>query len=184
MKKQFILFTVLGLLLTACGPSAPIQPTPDVNAIHTAAAQTVVAEFTMTALAVPTTTPEQTATEAPTATPEDALPTASAIVGTDLTGATVTPIPCDDADFDTNTVDVNFPDRTELTPGQDFVKTWKIKNTGTCTFTSAVAPGEEVEVSVRFKAPDKTGEYSSTWRMANASNSPFGKNFYVLIVVR
>ncbi|MFZ5820967.1 MAG: NBR1-Ig-like domain-containing protein [Chloroflexota bacterium] len=205
MTRQIILLTILGLLFTACGPSEPIQPTPDVNAIHTAAAQTVVAEFTQTALAAPTITPEPTATEEPTATPDAALPIPTATVAVDLTGATVTPIPCDDANFDPNTVDVTFPDRTEVTPGQDFVKTWKIKNTGTCTWgtgysvifafgekmsgvaeplTTAIAPGEEIDVSVRFKAPDKAGEYNSTWRMANANSSPFGEQFYVLIVVR
>ena len=50
--------------------------------------------------------------------------------------------------------------------------------------TGAVAPGEEVEISVRFQAPNATGQYSSTWRMANASSSPFGEPFFVLIVVR
>jgi hypothetical protein len=48
----------------------------------------------------------------------------------------------------------------------------------------AVAPGEQVEISVRFKAPSNTGEFSSTWRMANATNIPFGENIFVLIVVR
>ena len=97
------------------------------------------------------------------------------------------------------------PDGTEMIAGQDFVKTWKIKNTGTCTWgsgysvifafgekmsgvaeplTTAVVPNEEIEVSVRFKAPQDVGQYASTWRMANASNDPFGKQFYVLIVVR
>lgn len=200
--KWCILFTLLGTLLAACGPTAPLQPTPDVGAIYTAAAQTVVAEFTQTALAVPTVTPEQTEIETPTLTPDAALPSPTATVATDSTGATVTPIPCDDARF---VIDISVPDDTEMTPGQDFVKTWKIKNTGSCAWgtgysvvyaygekmsgvaeplTSAVAPGEEVEVSVRFKAPEKPGQYPSTWRMANANNSPFGEFFYVRIVVR
>ena len=50
--------------------------------------------------------------------------------------------------------------------------------------TTAVAPGEEVEVSVRFKAPTNTGEHRSYWRMQNASGSTFGEFFYVSIVVR
>ncbi|GAB4503182.1 MAG: hypothetical protein Fur0043_01740 [Anaerolineales bacterium] len=202
MTKQIITLTLLGLLFAACGPSEPIQPTPDVNAIHTIAAQTVIAEFTQTAQAAPTATPEIPPTEEPTATLEAALPVPTVTVAVDLTGATVTPIPCDDSIF---VIDITVPDDTEMTPGQDFVKTWKIKNTGTCTWgtgysvlyaygekmsgvaeplTSAVAPGEEVEVSVRFKAPDKPGQYPSTWRMANANNSPFGEFFYVRIVVR
>jgi len=101
--------------------------------------------------------------------------------------------------------DVTVPDGTQMTPGQDFVKTWKIRNIGSCTWgtgysaifaygekmsgvaepmTGAVAPGEEVEISVRFKAPDNAGEYSTYWRMANASSVPFGENIFMLIVVR
>ncbi len=202
MTKPILLLTLVGLLLAACGSSEPAQPTPDVTTIHTIAAQTVIAEFTQTALAAPTDTPEPTATEEATATPEAALPLPTATVAVDLTGATVTPLPCDNSAF---VVDITVPDDTEMTPGQDFVKTWKIKNTGTCAWgsgysviyaygekmsgiaeplPSAVAPGEEVEVSVRFKAPDKAGQYSSTWRMANANKSPFGEFFFVRIVVR
>ncbi len=200
MNKPILLLTLLGLFFTACGPREPTEPTPDVSVIHTIAAQTVIAEFTQTAQAAPTATPEVTPTEEPTATPEAPLPTAK--VATDLNGASPTPLPCDDSIFIT---DITVPDDTEMAPGQDFVKTWKIKNTGTCTWgtgysviyaygekmsgvaeplTSAVAPGEEVEVSVRFKAPDKAGQYPSTWRMANANKSPFGEFFYVRIVVR
>ncbi len=202
MTKPILLLTLVGLLLVACGSNEPAQPTPDVNAIHTIAAQTVIAEFTQTAQTAPTETLEPTATEEPTATPETALPLPTATVAVDSTGATVTPIPCDNSAF---IIDITVPDDTEMTPGQDFVKTWKIKNTGTCAWgsgysviyaygekmsgiaeplTSVVAPGEEVEVSVRFKAPDKAGQYSSTWRMANANKSPFGEFFYVRIVVR
>jgi hypothetical protein len=116
--------------------------------------------------------------------------------------ATPTDITCDDAIW---VSDVTVPDGTQMTPGQDFVKTWKIKNTGSCTWgtgytlihgydekldgiaeplTTAVAPGEEVEVSVRFKAPSNAGEHRSYWRMQNASGSAFGEFFYVTIVVR
>lgn len=205
MNKPILLLILLGLLITACGAREPAEPTPDVSVIHTIAAQTVIAEFTQTAQAAPTATPEEMPTEEPTPTPEAPLPLPTTEVATDLTGASPTPLPCDDSNYDPNTVDVTFPDYTEVAPGQDFVKTWKIKNTGTCTWgtgysviyaygermsgvaeplPSVVAPGEEVEVSVRFKAPDKAGQYSSTWRMANANKSPFGQTFYVLIIVR
>ena len=206
MYKQIILLTLLGLLSSACGPTTPVQPTPDINAIHTAAAQTVIAEFTQTALANPP-TPALTDTQEPTptsGTADSVIESPQATPEIPLESSP-TPITCDDADFDTGTVDVTVPDGTEMTPGQDFVKTWKIKNTGTCTWgsgysvifaygekmsgvaeplTTAVVPNEEIEVSVRFKAPQAVGQYSSTWRMANANDDPFGKQFYVLIVVR
>lgn len=199
IKKVFLL--VLASLLTACNASeAP--PTIDTNAIHTAAAETVIAEFTQTAEAIPPTS-ASTATEAITATqPATKPPTDTPVPTNDPFVATPTEITCDDAIF---VDDVTYADGTEVTPGQDFVKTWKIKNTGSCTWgtgysvifaygekmsgvsepmTATVAPNEEVEISVRFKAPNNTGQYSSVWRMANAGNSPFGENFFVLIVVR
>ena len=204
IKKNAILIA-LASLLYACGPTVPVEPTMDVDAIHTAAAQTVIAEFTKTAQAIPPTL-AATATEAATITPEASVaPTETALPTNDPFESTPTEITCDDANFDITTVDVTVPDGTEMTPGQDFVKTWKIRNTGSCTWgtgysaifaygekmsgvaeplTSAVAPGEEVEISVRLKAPTNSGQFASYWRMANASKSPFGENFYLLIVVR
>jgi hypothetical protein len=202
MIKKIVLFLALASLLYACGPTAPVAPTIDVDAIHTAAAETVIAEFTQTARAVPPTS-AATATEAVTATPVATLePTATAIPTNNPFESTPTQITCDDAIW---VADVTVPDGTEMTPGQDFVKTWKIRNIGSCTWgtgysaifaygekmsgvaepmTGAVAPGEEVEISVRFKAPDNAGEYSTYWRMANASSVPFGENIFMLIVVR
>jgi cytoskeletal protein RodZ len=207
MLNKTISLLLLGLLLSACGPAATVQPTPDIDTIHTAAAQTVVAEFTQTAMAAPPTA-APTDTQEPTATSDASGPTTEAPQEATVEiplESSPTPVTCDDASFDPASVDVTVPDGTEMTPGQDFVKTWKIKNTGTCTWgsgysviyafgekmagvaeplTTAVAPNEEVEVSVRLKAPQEVGQYSSTWRMANANNSPFGETFYVLIVVR
>ena len=202
MIKKVIILIVLASLLHACGSSAPAEPTIDVDSIHTAAAETVIAEFTQTAQAIPPTS-EATATQEVTATTEaTAQPTETAIPTNDPFIATPTEITCDDSSF---VADVTYLDGTEVTPRQDFVKTWRIKNTGSCTwgsgysvifaygekmggvsepFLATVAPNEEVEISVRFKAPDSTGQYSSVWRMANAGNSPFGENFFVLIVVR
>lgn len=198
MIKKVFLLIALASLLYACGPTAPVEPTIDVNAIHTFAAETVIAEFTQTARAVPPTL-EATATVTPDAT---TLPTDTAVPTNNPFESTPTDIICDDARW---VADVTVPDGTQMTPGQDFVKTWKIRNAGSCTWgtgytiihgyderldgvaeplTTAVAPGEEVEVSVRFKAPTDTGEHRSYWRMQNASGSAFGEFFYVTIVVR
>lgn len=202
MIKKVILFVALASLLYACGPTAPVAPTLDTNAIHTAAAETVIAEFTQTAAAIPPTT-AATATEADTATPVNTQPPTKTTIPTNNPFETTpTGIICDDAKW---VADVTVPDGTQMTPGQDFVKTWKIRNTGSCTWgtgytvihgydekmdgvsepiTTAVAPGEEVEVSVRFRAPSSVGEHRSYWRMQNATNSAFGEFFYVTIVVR
>ena len=202
MIKRVITLITLASLLYACGPTVPIEPTIDVNAIHTFAAETVIAEFTQTAAAIPSTV-AATATQAASLTPEAAVqPTDTAAPTNNPFEATPTDITCDDAIW---VSDVTVPDGTQMTPGQDFVKTWKIKNTGSCTWgtgytlihgydekldgiaeplTTAVAPGEEVEVSVRFKASTNAGEHRSYWRMQNASGSAFGEFFYVSIVVR
>ena len=206
MKTKYLMITVVGiLLLGACAPATPLQPTPDVNSIRTSAAYTVVAEITLTAAVAP---PTQQATETPTlelSTTETATPT----LGTDPTLATLgtSSAICDDYAFNPATVDVNIPDGTPMTPNQDFVKTWKIKNTGECTWGdgykliysygdrmsgqaaplgSAVLPGQEIDVSVNFKAPGKVGQYNSYWQMVNPRGYTFGSKediLYVKIVI-
>jgi hypothetical protein len=200
--KKVILLIALASLLYACNSTTLEEPTLDVNAIHTFAAETVVVEFTQTAQAVPPTS-TATATNALTNTPAaTALPTETAVPTNNPFESTPTEITCDDAIW---VADVTVPDGTEMTPGQDFVKTWMVRNTGSCTWgtgytlihgyderlegvaeplTTAVAPGEEVEVSVRFRAPSGVGEHRSYWRMQNAAGSAFGEFLYVAIVVR
>jgi hypothetical protein len=51
-------------------------------------------------------------------------------------------------------------------------------------FNSVVGPGQEVEISVNFKAPTKAGTYLSAWQMVNAAGKPFPKPFYVKIIVK
>lgn len=208
--KSFALLLVGILLLTACGASpTPAEPTPDVAAVRTSAASTVVSQFTLTAAVfTPTTPPQPTATEEPpTPAPTE---TATQPVIAEVTNAQGTTIAiCDKYAWDITTLDVTIPDNTVMTPGQDFTKTWKIKNTGSCAWgdgykmiysygdkmsgeavplPGAIAPGQEVEVSVNFKAPDTAGTYFSFWTMANAKGVPFlgndDKALYVQIIVQ
>ena len=52
MKTKLPIIAIRGMLiLAACAPATPIEPTADVFAIRTSAASTVVAEFTLTASA-------------------------------------------------------------------------------------------------------------------------------------
>lgn len=197
------------MLLGACGTPAATVPTPDVNAARTSAAQTVIAELTLTAADITMSTAEPTATvtEAPAATATVGTPI---IIVTNASGVPVeispTPILCDSLTFNPATVDVNIPDGSQMTPNQEFVKTWKVKNDGSCVWGagygliyagysnrmsgqpqplgSVVEIGQEIEVSVSFKAPDKVGEYVSAWQMANARGIPFGKAIFVKILVK
>jgi hypothetical protein len=207
MKVKFMIFAVIAtLILVACAPATPIVPTPDVLAVRTSAAYTVVAEFTLTAAAFTPTPLPPTETLLPT--PELSTETPTPAFATDPTQIALgTPGElCDNFSFDNATVDVTILDGTQMTPGQDFVKTWKIKNTGICPWGDGygliyagyadkmsgepvplgtlVAVGQEIDVSVNFKAPTKIGEYTSAWQMANAKGFPFGKAIFVKIVVK
>lgn len=206
--KKLLAFLLLGMLLYACAPAVPIEPTPDVNVIRTSAASTVMAEFTLTA-AFASPTPQGPPSETPTPQFLPPTETVAPIFTLDPTQAALTPDAlCDDYSFDLATLDVTIPDGTPLTPGQDFTKTWKIKNTGICTWDTSykpifsyssppnermsaqpiplatlVAPGQEVDVSVQFKAPTTPGEYRGYWQMVNNKGIPFGKKDFILVVV-
>jgi hypothetical protein len=93
-----------------------------------------------------------------------------------------------------------------MTPGQDFIKTWRVKNNGSCPWgagyelvysgyanpmsgqfqplTEVVQPSQEVEVSVQFQAPDEAGEYLSAWQMSNPAGVTFPKIIFVKIIVQ
>jgi hypothetical protein len=206
--KKLIALLLPGALLYACAPAVPIEPTPDVNVIRTSAAATVMAEFTLTA-AFASPTPQPLPSETPTPQFLPPTETVAPIFTLDPTQAALTPDAlCDDYSFDLATLDVTIPDGTPMTPGQDFTKTWKIKNTGICTWDTTykpifsyssppnermsaqpvplaalVAPGQEVEVSVQFKAPTTPGEYRGYWQMVNNKGIPFGKKDFILVVV-
>ena len=79
--------------------------------------------------------------------------------------------------------DVTIPDNTQMEKGEEFVKTWSIKNTGTCDWpentvlaradsklggpesvqVGSVAVGETVEVSIDLAAPDSDGVFDGKW---------------------
>ncbi|HCK65248.1 MAG TPA: hypothetical protein DHW49_03205, partial [Anaerolineae bacterium] len=108
---------------------------------------------------------------------------------------------CDNSVF---VSDVTIPDKTAMTPGQTFTKTWRLQNNGTCPWTTsysvtflsgsqmngaatpltvAVQPGQSGDVSVNLVAPSTAGTALGYWRLSNASGIQFGTSFYVEIVV-
>ena len=128
-----------------------------------------------------------------------------------VTPVPTTPIPgsgCDKAQFIT---DVTVPDGTLFAPGATFKKTWRLKNIGTCTWTTSyslvfssgekmggptsapfptsVAPGQTVDLTVNLTAPSVGGTYRGNWMLKNASSASFGigtaadKPFWVEIKV-
>jgi heat shock protein HslJ len=109
--------------------------------------------------------------------------------------------------------DVTYDDKNmtappQVTPGQSIVKTWRVKNTGTCTWingykltyaygntadasmggkpvpiASPVAPGATADLSVSLTAPTTPGTYQGFWQMVNDKGTPFGQTIWVGVTV-
>ncbi len=194
-----LLGSVLIVALSACGPAAaPAVPTINVTAVYTAAFQTITAQqATQQALAKPT--------AAPSLTPAPLLPNTGATSAIPATGGGTTSASgtqaCDNATY---VSDVTVRDGTVMAPGQTFVKTWAVLNTGSCTWTphyklvllngepmngsqvpltATVSSGKTVNLSVNLTAPQVAGNYTGTWRLQNAAGAYFGDILTVVITV-
>jgi len=135
----FVLIAVL--LLSACGPKAAAEPTPDLVAIRTQAVQTAVAEMTVQAALNPTNTPiPATITPLPTATVGTPVPISSSGSSGGSSGSTSgggssgTKIPTATPDAWKCQIVDEFPlDKPQMT-GWEYDRHWIIKNTGTTTW--------------------------------------------------
>jgi hypothetical protein len=105
----------------------------------------------------------------------------------------VSPAGCDRATF---VADVRVQDGSLFTPGAAFSKSWRIKNSGSCTWTTsysvvfysgaqmgaptavnlpyAIPPGQTVDLTVNMVAPTIEGEYRGFWILRNGSGNLFG----------
>ena len=202
--RSFVAIQTIMLLLVACNLPNSGSPAPnDIGAINTLAAQTVIAQLTQMAVStqtpgaapqdgLPTSTQSAPATQAPTATPTatatataTTAPTNTPVPPTATLKPTATPLPCNWAQF---VKDVTIPDNTSFSPGEGFSKTWRLKNIGSCTWTTgysmvflngeemkgtsvamprAVAPGDSIDLTVNLVAPDKPGTYRGNWMLRN-----------------
>jgi hypothetical protein len=107
--------------------------------------------------------------------------------------------------------DLNYVDDTEVPAGTNFDKKWRLRNNGSCTWTSSyrvifvsgdamggagstqltngtVAPGSSVDVSVNLTAPAAAGTYRGNFKLQAADGTTFGIDgagsvFYVRIIV-
>lgn len=185
-----LIMPCLLLLLTACGtarlqgpPSAPILQ----QVTHTLSptqSPSFILMATPTATLYPSSTPlppgpEPTLTPGATASPSSPPPKVNGL--------------CDQASF---VADINVPPGTVLTAGTQFDKTWRVKNTGSCTWTpdyavvfdtgepmdgpaiktlnGSVSPGQTVDISLSLNAPGQPGEFQSQWMLRNAVGAMFG----------
>lgn len=190
-RPRWALLVCLTLLLAACraGASEPTAtPTLEPEAVFTAAAQTADARTTEQAAltpTVPTVTPSQT--------PQPATPTPTLGAATTTPTLTLAAAGSDRVEF---VSDVTVPDGTNFQPGERFTKTWRVKNSGTSTWTTAytlvfasgaslggpasvpvpmeVPPGAIVDLSVALTAPNEAGSYTGNWLLRNAAGTNFG----------
>lgn len=181
-KSPLLLFiAIVTIIQLACNVPAQ-SATPDtfatLNGLYTQSAQTLQAGGS--------------------ATPGLPLPTATSGGPALATNTPISQVPvpisrCDSAQF---LSDVTYPDGSFVSRNKTFVKIWRIKNTGTCTWTSSYAlafnggdllsgpsaaalagnvkPGEYIEIPVTFTAPNKDGNYRGYWKLRNASGALFG----------
>ena len=202
-RPWVVLLLFVALFLGACNfPGA--RPTE--NPFPTFAAQTVEARLTLAAGEMPAPDlPEATDTPPPPP-PTEPVPTGTA---TNTPIPTQTEVPCDRAAF---VSDVTIPDGTLIDAGDDFTKTWRLRNTGSCSWNASyqlifkdgdamsgpaskqltsgtVSPGQTVDISVDLTAPNSEGEYRGNWLIRSDSGIVFGVGssgnvaFYVEIEV-
>jgi hypothetical protein len=107
--------------------------------------------------------------------------------------------------------DVTIPDKTRIEAGKSFEKTWRLKNSGTCTWSTSyamvfasgyqmggpasvslpksVSPNGTVDLKITLTAPNASGTYTGNWKLRNAGGVLFGlgtkadQPFWVQIVV-
>jgi hypothetical protein len=190
----FILFG-----LASCGGGTP---TTDPSLAITQIWRTVEVAQTQTALSA---SPTPSITNTPAVSPTLQVTNTPLITNTPLPGTpSVTPFTistlagsqsasCDNANF---VKDVTITDFSEVPAGSKFVKTWRFKNLGPCTWTTSyhlvfsyvsdtgkngvfkppapvsfpkrVLPGEEVDISVTLTAPTKAETYQAVFVLQNA----------------
>lgn len=111
------------------------------------------------------------------------------------------PVPFDEASW---VADVTVIDGTVMKPGETFVKTWRIRNTGTRPWIDGyrlaffgdqrmngpasvplprLQPGETTDVSVTLTAPTRPGAYRSTWKPQDETGKFFAYTQWADIVV-
>ncbi|HEX9018693.1 MAG TPA: NBR1-Ig-like domain-containing protein [Anaerolineaceae bacterium] len=206
-RRILIVLTMLSMLAAACAlPTLTQKPTVPAE---TQAAQTLEVLMTQVAGSGATLTPEIVTTTPgePTLLPSSTLaPTSTTVVLPPQPTDTTMPV-CDDAGFIS---DISVPDGSLIPAGSSFVKTWRLQNLGSCTWTPSYAvvfnsgdamngpsaqtldvsvlPGQKVDVSVTLKAPAAPGHYRGYWWLRNAAGALFGlgaadDRFYVDIKV-
>jgi len=86
-------------------------------------------------------------------------------------------------------------DGSQFPPGTTFIKVWRLKNVGSCTWNTSysvtfdggdqlggstfdmpenVSPGESIDIAIEMKAPNSKGSYKGYWLLRDDDGSKFG----------
>lgn len=203
------LFVLFAVSLAACNMPVSSGSTPGAGLVFTQSAQTSEALPSTPAPTAQTTIVVTRGSPMPTIVVTLTATSTSVPTSTPTTTSTPTAGACtDQVEF---VSDVTYPDDTEVLPGEEFIKTWRLKNAGTCTWTSqyallfvsgdqmngtsplpltgSIAPNNTVDISITLKAPGTIGTYHGNWQLRNANGVVFGvgtkadQPFYVQIKV-
>ncbi len=99
--------------------------------------------------------------------------------------------------------DLSIPDGTILKAGQQFTKTWRVQNNGTCdwenyklvfvrgnlmggnspTLLPKVSAGSTLDISLELFAPSYQGEYSGYWQVQSEKGSLIGPELHYTIQI-
>ncbi len=193
-RKLFISIALGVVIVAQAACNLPTGEQPDaaatLNALYTQSAQTLEAMATQAALTAVGTQPSASPTVTPTNTllPGFSTPTS---IPPFYTNTPVTR--CDWAYF---VDDVTYEDGTTVGRNLAFTKTWRLKNIGTCAWTTSyalvfvsgdamgaptatglpftVSPGETADISVNLVSPNLDGHYRGEFKLRNASGLLFG----------
>ncbi len=215
-KKVLAIASLAMLMVLACNLPfglGTINPTTVAQTFAAGLTETVLSDpgknLTSTGQTLPTATTTTTLTPSPTSTaPVTVTLSPSHTPSLSPTLSPVT-IPCNRAAF---VADITYPDNSQITKDTSFVKTWRLQNNGSCTWTSgyklvfshgdrmdapnevtltsvSVPPGGTVDASVNLKSPSSAGTYQGNFKLKAPDGQIFGiggdasGSFYVLIQV-
>ncbi len=129
---------------------------------------------------------------------------ASSATSTPTPGATATAPAARACLNSTFVTDVTVPDGTALAGGQVFNKIWRVRNSGTCAWSTSeqlvfvsgeamtggtviavppTAPGATADLLVPMAAPGALGTHNGLWRMRSSSGAFFGTSLTVAVNV-
>lgn len=206
-KPQFplilLVFLFLGLISVLTGCNLPGTTMLQTDLDVTQAYQTIQAKLTFAVGQTPvgTISPSEQVFISTGTVPvqTDIMPTQTIISTgneTITTNPQVTPNSCDIAAAGYPKIDISIEDDTEMSPGEEFEKIWRVENVGSCTWTTAyhvvffsgeimgaspsqpledaVPPNSSIDITVNMVAPSQSGTYQGNWKLRNDKGIMFG----------